>query len=366
MKKLLSLFILLISLLFIIGLTHSVSARSINLETGSTVTVSEDSEGALAVTGQDIVVEGNVDGALFAAGNTITIKGDVNGDLFAAGNSITVEGSVEGEVYIAGNVIRTIAETEFARDAFIAGSELLINGSIGRDLFSGSNTIEINNAVGRNVNLSTNTIRFSENGAVGGNMFYQANSEVPNINQYVEGQVRYEEANTMQVRQERPQQTILRRILSIIGTVLSGAIIWWLLRKITQNWWVSISQRNLNRPIILILIGLGLLLLIPIIIILAFITRVLAGVGFFLLLLFILLLFLARIITASVIGKYVFENRFSLNKYNALVSFLVAFLILELARLIPIIGGFVTLIAILYAFGLIPSESLSRMRKLPL
>lgn len=347
-------------------MTQSVTARSVNVETGTTVTISEDSDGALAVSGQDIVVEGNVNGALFAAGNSITIKGDVNGPVFIAGNSITIEGTIEGEVFIAGNTIRISEETELSRDAFIVGSEILISGTIGRDLYGGSNKTEINNTIGRNAHLYTDTLTLAENATVGGNMFYASDTEVSNINQHVEGEVRYEETTTMNRRPEMSQPTVLRRILSVIGALLSALIIWWILRKVTHKWWFTLSQTNLSRPLLAMLIGLGLLLLIPIIILLAFISRVLGGVGFLLLILYILLLFLTRIITASILGKYMLENRLSFKKYNALISFLGAYLLLYLAGMVPIIGGVITFLSIIYAIGIVFRELLHRMETRPI
>ncbi len=371
MKKKVTLFVLFISLLSIVGLTQSVSANSVNVETGTTVTVSEDTDGALAVSGQDIVIDGNVNGPLFVAGNTITIKGNVNGPIFVAGNSITIEGSIEGEVFTAGNIIRIDPGTELSRDAFMTGSEILINGTIGRDLFSGSNKIEINNTIARNAHLSSETITFTDDGAVGGDLYYQSANELVNADQYVEGQVNYDEINRMEDRQERPQQSLLRTLLNIIGTLISAIIIWWFLRRITQGWWFTVSQRNLRRPLILLLTGLGLLLLIPAAILLTFIISALTGLGLYLLavstlLLFILLLLLAKIVTATIIGKHLLENRFSLNKYNSLVSFLIAYLLLDLASTIPVIGGIVTFLSVIYALGLVFSEAFHRIRGNPL
>lgn len=365
MKRKLPLFILLVSLIFIVSMAKAVTARSVNVETGTTITISENTDGALAVSGQDIVVEGDINGALFVAGNSITIKGDVNGPLLVAGNSITIEGVIEGDVFIAGNTIRTLGESELSRDAFIAGSAILIDGIIGRDLFGGSEKVDINNTIGRNAHLYTNTINFSGNGAVGGNMFYQSNNELPNMDQYVGGQVTYEETSQMTEQQVKPQQAIFRRILNIIGALLTALIIWWALRNVTQKRWLTISEKTLNRPIITMLIGLGAILLVPIIVILTFISQVLSGVGFILIIFFILLLFLTRIITASIIGKYILESRFSFNKYNALISFLSAYLLLYLAGMIPIIGGVITFLSLVYAIGLVSSESVNRMQTMP-
>ncbi len=365
MKKKLPLFILLVFLFFLGSLAQTAIARNVNVETDTIVTISEDTDGALAVSGQDIMIEGDVNGALFAAGNSITVKGDVNGPVFVAGNSILIEGTIEGEVFIAGNTIRTTNASAFSRDAFIAGSEILLNGKIGRDLYGGSEQMAINHTIGRNVRLSTSTLTVGANAAVGGDMFYQANTEVPNLNQYVDGQVRFEQARPMDRQQEMSQQIIFRRVIHMIGALVSALIMWWLLRKLTHNWWITVSLKNLNRPLPLLLLGLGLLLLTPILIILAFLSRILSGLGFFLILLFMLLIFLNRIITASIIGKYLLEHRMSFTKYQALAGFLVAYLLLYLAGLIPIIGGIITFLSIIYAIGLVSSEAFHHMQKNP-
>ena len=82
-----------------------------------------------------------VDDDLYIAGNEIIIDGTVNGDLWAVGRTITINGAVKGSVVAAGQTV-TI-NGEIAHAARIAGSELTVKGAVDGDLLAFGATLYV-------------------------------------------------------------------------------------------------------------------------------------------------------------------------------------------------------------------------------
>jgi len=94
---------------------------------------------------------------LFIAGNNIVIDGTINGDIIAAGSTITINGAVNGSIIAAGQTVSINGKIE--RGARIAGNMIRIGGTIGRDLI----------ALGSDITIG-------ENGAVGGDVLFLGRS----------------------------------------------------------------------------------------------------------------------------------------------------------------------------------------------
>ncbi len=72
---------------------------------------------------------------LYIAGGDILIDGTVNGDVFAVGRSITINGTVNGGVSFAGQT--ATINGEITNGLRFGGQSIIVNGSIGRDLIVG-------------------------------------------------------------------------------------------------------------------------------------------------------------------------------------------------------------------------------------
>ncbi len=107
-----------------------------------------------------IVASGEViDDDLYVAGGDIIIDGTINGDLIAAGRTITVNGIVNGSIFLAGQTV--IVNGEITHSARLAGTTINVNGSIGGDLLAGGTTVNIASTakIGRDLVFGANTVR---------------------------------------------------------------------------------------------------------------------------------------------------------------------------------------------------------------
>jgi hypothetical protein len=145
----------------------------------------------LFLTGQNVVMAGTVNGTLFVSGESINISGTVNGDVFAGGRIVVIEKSatITGNLFVGAAQIRVNGEVggtifggsalmvledqslvgrnvfyggfsyEMAKnsmvkiDQFLAGRQVVLNGTTGRDVNIAAVAVEINGTVGGDANI---------------------------------------------------------------------------------------------------------------------------------------------------------------------------------------------------------------------
>jgi cytoskeletal protein CcmA (bactofilin family) len=78
---------------------------------------------------------------LYIAGGDIVIDGTVNGDVFAIGRSITINGNVNGGVSFAGQT--GTVNGVITNSLRFGGQSIVVNGRIGRDLVVGSSQLSV-------------------------------------------------------------------------------------------------------------------------------------------------------------------------------------------------------------------------------
>ncbi|MFC1986976.1 hypothetical protein ACFLVH_00270 [Chloroflexota bacterium] len=82
-----------------------------------------------------------VDGDLYVAGSDIIINGTINGDIFGAGRTITINGIVNGGVSFAGQTLTV--NGKIAHGARLAGQTIIVGGDIGRDLMAAGSDVKV-------------------------------------------------------------------------------------------------------------------------------------------------------------------------------------------------------------------------------
>ncbi|MFC1962721.1 hypothetical protein ACFLWB_01815 [Chloroflexota bacterium] len=109
-----------------------------------------------------------IDGDFYVAGGEIIIDGTVNGDIFGVGQLLTINGTVNGGVSFAGQTL-TI-NGEIAHSARLAGQTINVSGNIGRDLVAaGAEVMVMSTAkIGSDLILAVGTSRIS--GHINGNI----------------------------------------------------------------------------------------------------------------------------------------------------------------------------------------------------
>ena len=107
-----------------------------------------------------------VDGDLYVAGSDIIIDGTVNGDIFGVGRSLTINGIVNGGVSFAGQTLTV--NGEITGGARLAGTDINVNGNIDGDLLAGGTNVNVTSKarIGGDFLFGASTVRI--NGPVEG------------------------------------------------------------------------------------------------------------------------------------------------------------------------------------------------------
>jgi hypothetical protein len=138
------------------------------LRAGQTVSVpaTETVDGDLYLAGGSVTMDGTVNGDLVAFGGQVTINGSVTGDLMTAGGTVSITGGVDGDVRTAGGQVTVSGPV--GEDMLIAGGQttLASGGTVGGDLIASGGTISVGGAVTGNIEATAGT--YSRGGTVGG------------------------------------------------------------------------------------------------------------------------------------------------------------------------------------------------------
>ncbi len=108
--------------------------------------------------GDDVTVgQGEViDDDLYVAGTTIIIDGTINGDLVAAGETIRVNGRVTGSIFAAGQTI--VVAGEVGGSLIAAGRTVTVSGSVDHSARIAGETLSISGKVGRDILAAGNSL----------------------------------------------------------------------------------------------------------------------------------------------------------------------------------------------------------------
>lgn len=134
-------------------------------------------KGDLVVAGAVITINGTVEGDLIAAGQTIIINGDIGDDARVAAGAILVgeDASIGGDIISVGGSLEMRKGSTVGYDAVFFGGQALLAGEIVRNLKVGGGGLELRGTVGGDANISTGDPEQSGPGP----MVFMPNSPIP-------------------------------------------------------------------------------------------------------------------------------------------------------------------------------------------
>ena len=236
----------------------------------------------LYVMGGEVIIDGTVEGDVVAVGGYVEINGVVMGDLLAAGGAVIISGSVQDDVRAAGggvilsgsvgddfvaaagggwpgmmavpmgtmqiekrNVpqgLQINAGSTIGGDAYVAGGQGTINGSIGSDLAAGMGTLTFGGHVAGDAELDAENLTVLDSAEVQGELSYSTPGEtaIPEgVAASVVGRPNREETTVTNA----PNPIwgffgwLLRTALMLAGYLLAGWLLW------------SLAPRQITGPV---------------------------------------------------------------------------------------------------------------------
>jgi cytoskeletal protein CcmA (bactofilin family) len=310
------------------------------LARGSEANVADSVAGDAILAGGDVHFSGSAGGDYLGAGGQQTIGGRIHGSLRAAGGEIHVTGSVDRNATIAGGNVELDSAAVVARNVYLVGGNVRVRGAVqGRLLATGGNVF-LDGPVGSDVEVAAGGLHLGPRAQIAGNLVYR----VPAAKVRIDPGARVSGTTTALPVRRGPGTF---RVLWTLGFLVAGTVFVALLPRFAGE----AADNLLVRPGRAALFGIGWLILVPIAIVIAFITIIGIPLGLLVMAMYAVLLYLGRVAVALWAGRLILGARARAGRQGLILNFLIGGLLLIILGVVPLVGGYLTLLATILGLG---------------
>ncbi len=325
----------------------------------SITTVNAKSSNDLFQAGDKVTIEDKLDGTAFIAGNEIKVNNTIDGIGFVAGNKLTFKANQE---YVIGAGNEITIEKDIVKDLFLAANDIKVNGNVLRDTYLAANTITINGNLNRNsyIYASEVTLKGTFNGNVTvyaaniniegakitGTLKYNKDAVIDGLNDTIKTKTYNSTTNKMTFK-----EYIYAIVSKYVHITMLAIVLVFACEKLFKK---SLKQtEDLTVKKTAILCGKGFLILIgvPMIALMLLMTGILSSVGVIGGIIYGILVYIANIFTAYTVAHKLDKKYFKKNM-NSYILMIVGLFIIYVLSYIPYIGGFVSLLSLLFGLGI--------------
>ena len=325
----------------------------------SITTVNAKSSKDLFQAGDKVTIEDKLDGTSFIAGNEINVNNTIDGIGFVAGNKLTFNANQD---YLIGAGNEIIVEKDIEKDLFLAANDIKINGNVLRDTYLLANTVTINGNLNRNsyIYASEVTLKGTFNGNVTvyatniniegakitGTLKYNKDAVIEGLNDTIKTKTYNSTSNKMTFK-----EYIYAIVSKYVHITMLAIVLVFVCEKLFKK---SLKQtEDLTAKKTAILCGKGFLILIgvPMIALMLLMTGIFSSVGVIGGIIYGILVYIANIFTAYTVADKLDKKYFKKNM-NSYILMIVGLFIIYALSYIPYIGGFVSLLSLLFGLGI--------------
>jgi cytoskeletal protein CcmA (bactofilin family) len=310
---------------------------------GGTVDINAVVAGDVVTAGGDLYIGHHIEGDVIAAGGTVTIRGEVLDDVRTAGGDITVDSIIGDDLIASGGRIKLSPDALVSGEAWLAGGDVYIGGTVNRNLNVGAGSVSIAGVVHGDVKVESGSLKILDGALISGDVYYRGPSEASiHPGSKITGQVHYE-----QVDWERPHEGM--GIFFALSMIVASIFLFKLFPGFTQ----STTDRLSTDPLKSMGAGLVIFIMIPVIaaLLMAIVVGIWVGLS-------IMALYLVALITGLLMAFFALSDwsagRFNIDvsstKRRLLVTAIVIFIIALLGN-IPVIGGLIMFVLLLTGLG---------------
>ncbi len=170
------------------------SSTGLAQDFGETVVKHGQIEENVVAGGRTVTVDGQVNGDVVSFGETVVIGGQISQDILSIGRDVVVGGTIEGDVRILGvaltpvakiggdlmaaaDTITVPAETTIGGNAWLAGREADLFGTVAGDLRAAARDFRLAGTVGGDVELVGESITVASTARISGDLTYRSIDE---------------------------------------------------------------------------------------------------------------------------------------------------------------------------------------------
>ena len=316
------------------------------IASGSTPTVMDSVPGDAILAGGDASFGGVTGGDYLGAGGKQAITGRIHGSLRAVAGEIHVAAAIDRNATIAAGNVELDSAAIIGRNAYIVGGAIQVNGTVQEGILAYGGAITLDGVVGRDVEVTGGTLRVGPRARIAGSLRYRVPAGKVHIDPaaHIAGTV-----TALPVS----NRGALWDVLWILGFLLVGAVV----VALFPRFMAEAAEILPDHPVRAALVGLGWGILVPIAIVIAAITVVGLPLAFLTAAVYLVVVCVASVPFAVWLGRLLLGARARGGLEGTLVNFLVGGFFLFVAGIIPVVGGWVSLIAGLLGLGTILLEA---------
>lgn len=301
----------------------------------------------LLLAGNDVKSSASMNGLLFVAGNRVGLTTDSDYG-FVAGNIVNISAWTNKDLFAAGNVVTLEKEASIGRDAYVAGSTVIVEADLDGDLSVMADTVELHDVqIEGNLNIEASKILIKGSTVVEGVTNYNSNAIVENLDKLDCGNI-----EVYQQKQNVAENMVMvwsGKFLSMLMLFLCTIIILAIFRRFYSRLVAASDMTQFGNNIGL---GVAALIAMPLLGLIALCTILLAPLGISILALWMIAIYLAQGFAGVWLGHLLVTHVLK-SKGGFVIDALVGILILGVLSLVPFVGVATGFLGLVLGLGLI-------------
>lgn len=341
---------------------------------GGTVSIVSDVTGDIVVAGGKIFIAGNVGRDVLVAGGTVNILGHVAGNVRVAGGDVTVSGPVDGDILSGAGTLHIVSGSVVKGDLIAGGGQLIIDGQVDGKTHLAGGDVNVQGILnGPATVIAKQKLNFGPQSSIGSKLIYSAPEELANL----KGDVEFRKLDSTWPKKDGVKDEKMNGFSkdSVAKSILAFLGLWWLIKTVSmivfalllvffvRSYSRMVTHAGYERFGENLLWGLATFFFIPILAIAGFITVIGIMPAVALSISYILLLICAAAYAGILAGYVLYRKVMRKNADDVSVlrwdMVVIGVAVLQILKLIPIVGWLVVAIFFLVALGSL-SQSIHR------
>lgn len=310
---------------------------------GGTVDINAVIVGDVVVAGGELFIGHHIKGDVIVAGGSIQLRGEVQDDVRGAGGDILIDANIGDDLIASGGRLNISSDSTIGGEAWLAGGEVRVAGTINRDLVVGAGRIQLSGTVHGDVILEGGEIEILEGSIIHGDLHYSSPQEaLIHDAAKINGNVNYEQTEWHQPHRGTG-------IFFVLTLIVASIVLFKLFPGFTMSSISTIAADPLKS------LGAGFLALVIIPIVAGLLMAIVLGfwVGLSIMALYLVALIVGFLVSCFFVGDWGAGrlNRSIATVRGRLISVSIAIVVLGLLRLIPLVGGLLIFVLLLSGLG---------------
>lgn len=137
-----------------------------------TIFIDAEVEGDVIAAGGEVMIGHRISGDVIAAGGRLKIRGEVADDVRIAGGDLDIDARIGDDLAASGGVILLSAQSSVGGNAWLAGGEIHMAGTVGGDLVIAGGNIRLSGTVHGDVEIDGGEIEILDSAIIMGDLTY--------------------------------------------------------------------------------------------------------------------------------------------------------------------------------------------------